>query len=85
LILLLPHKTLDMSHNASSGGGANASTTLREKLSQDPVVVEIATFDIDSQDLPKGYYRSPLFVGTMIASGLSVVAVSSTETSTQRT
>lgn len=77
----MSHQTLDMSHNTSSGGRANASTTLREKLSQDPVIIEIVIFDINSQDLPKGYYRSPLFIGTIIASGLLVMAISSTKTS----
>jgi hypothetical protein len=73
-----------MSHNAASDGDAFASTTLPEKTPQDLAVADVATFDIDSQDLPKGYYRSPLFVGTLIASDLSVMVVSST-TSIQRT
>jgi hypothetical protein len=55
-----------MSHNAGSDGDAFASTTLPETTPQDLVVADVATFDIDSQDLPKGYYRSPLFVGTLI-------------------
>jgi hypothetical protein len=74
-----------MPHNAGSDGEVIASTTLPEKTPQDPVVADVATFNIDSQDLPKGYYRSPLFMGTLIASGLSVMAVSSTGTSIQRT
>ena len=74
-----------MSHNATSDGEAVAPTALPEKISPDPVVADVKTFDIDSQDLPKGYYLSPLFIGTLIASGLSVMAVSSTETSIQKT
>jgi hypothetical protein len=83
-VLLLPHQTLDMSHNTSSDAEAIASTTFPEKTPQDAVITALPGRDIDSQDLPKGYYRSPLFIGTLIASGLSVMAVSSTETSIQR-
>jgi hypothetical protein len=67
-----------MSHNAGSDGEAVTSTSLEEKTPQGVLISDVATFDINSQDLPKGYYRSPLFVGTIIASGLSVMAVSST-------
>jgi hypothetical protein len=74
-----------MSHNTGSDGEAIASTTLPEKTPQDLAVLDVAIFDIDSQDLLKGYYRSPFFIGTLIASGLSVAAVSSTKTSIQRT
>jgi hypothetical protein len=31
---------------------------------------------IDSQDLPDGYFRSSFFIGTLLASGFSVSAVS---------
>jgi hypothetical protein len=69
---------MNMSHNARSDAGAISSTALPEKTLQDLVVADVAGFDhdIDSRDLPKGYYGSPLFVGTLIASGLSVMAVS---------
>ena len=84
-VLLLPHQTLDMSHNTGSDAEAIASTTFPEKTPQDAVITALPGCDIDSQDLPKGYYLSPLFIGTLIASGLSVMAVSSTETSIQKT
>ena len=74
-----------MSHDTGSDAEAIASTTFPEKAPQDAVITALPGFDIDSQDLPTGYYRSPLFIGTIIASGLSVMAVSSTETSMQRT
>ena len=32
-------------------------------------------FDIDSEDLPKGYFLRPYFLGTLLASGLSMSAV----------
>ena len=32
-------------------------------------------FDINSGDLPKGYFLRPYFLGTLLASGLSVSAV----------
>jgi len=71
-----------MSDKAGSDGEAIAPTSLPEKVTPEPVVVDVVTFDIDSQDLPKGYYRSPLFIGTLIAQGLSVAAVRSISTST---
>jgi len=74
-----------MSHNAGSDGEVVASTSFEEKAPHTVVINDVATFDINSQDLPKGYYHSPLFVGTLIASGLSVMAVSSTGTTIQRT
>jgi hypothetical protein len=83
LILLLLHRTLDMSHNAIKDGEAVVSTALPEKASPDPVVADVKTFDIDSQDLPEGYFRSPYFIGTLVAAGLSLTAVSSTETGTE--
>jgi hypothetical protein len=73
-----------MSHNASGHVEAVASTALPEKTSPDPIVADVRTFDIDSQDLPEGYFRSPYFIGTLVAAGLSLSAVSSTETSTQK-
>jgi hypothetical protein len=73
-----------MSHNATSDGEAVAPTALAEKISPDPVVADVKTFDIDSQDLPEGYFRSPYFIGTLVAAGLSLSAVSSTETGRQK-
>jgi hypothetical protein len=73
-----------MSHNTTSDGEAVASTALPEKISPDPVVADVKTFDIDSQDLPEGYFRSPYFIGTLVAAGLSLSAVSSTETGRQK-
>jgi hypothetical protein len=70
-----------MSHHTGSDAEAIASTTFPEKDAHDAVITAVRPFDINSQDLPEGYFRSPLFIGTLIASGLSVMAVSSTETS----
>jgi hypothetical protein len=33
-------------------------------------------FDLRQEDLPKGYYRSPFFIGTLIAASTSWAAVS---------
>jgi hypothetical protein len=77
-------QNLDMSHNPIKDGEAVVSTALPEKTSPDPVVADVRTFDIDSQDLPEGYFRSPYFIGTLVAAGLSLTAVSSTETGTQK-
>jgi hypothetical protein len=67
-----------MSHPASSDSEAVASTSLHEKPSEPVVnpVSDVAIFDIDSADLPKGYFYSAFFIGTMTASGLAVTAVS---------
>jgi len=47
-----------------------------EKGGQNPVVKEVTTpLDIESQNLPKGYFLKPYFLGTLIASGLSMSAV----------
>lgn len=72
-----------MSNHTGSDAEAIASTTFTEKTPQDAVITDLTAFDIDSQNLPKGYYYSPLFLGTVTASGLSVMAVSSTEKSRQ--
>jgi hypothetical protein len=71
-------------NNAIKDGEAVVSTALPEKASPDPVVADVRTFDIDSQDLPEGYFRSPYFIGTLVAAGLSLSAVSSTVTGTQK-
>lgn len=75
---------MEMSHHNGSDAEANASTTPPEKDASDAAIVELIPFDINSQDLPKGYFYSPLFLGTIAAAGLSVMAVSSNETSMQR-
>jgi hypothetical protein len=64
---------LVMSPN-SSNNSDEAVTSTGDKAIADHVE---ASFDIDRQDLPKGYFLRPFFVGTLIASGLSVSAVSS--------
>ncbi|KAN0099069.1 MFS general substrate transporter [Hyaloscypha variabilis] len=63
-----------MSHHPSSDAEAIASTTPPEKDGSDAVITELVPFDIDSQDLPKGYFYSPLFLGTLAAAGLSLMA-----------
>ena len=62
------------------------ASTNPEKPSLDPVVSpvnDVVAFDIDSADLPKGYFISPFFIGTMTASGLAVAAVSTPPKGTQ--
>jgi hypothetical protein len=72
-----------MSRHTGSDAEAIASTTPPEKVGHDATVTELVPFDIDSQDLPKGYFYSPLFLGTLAAAALSVQAVSSNEKSVQ--
>jgi len=77
-----------MSHPTSSDGEAIASTSNPEKPTLDPVVNpihDLATLDIDSADLPEGYFVSPFFIGTMIASGLAVAAVCTPQNVHKRT
>jgi hypothetical protein len=68
-----------MSHPGSSDGEVVASTSLNEKPSAEPVVstlTELQVFDIDVAELPPGYFRTPFFIGTVVATGLAVMSVS---------
>jgi len=65
-----------MSQPASNDGDRVASTSNPGKTLLDHVVDpvnDLATFDIDLADLPKGYFLSPFFIGTMTASGLRLL------------
>jgi hypothetical protein len=65
-----------MATNSSSDGEHAVTSTEHEKQGHLPVVQQVeAAFDIDAHDLPKGYFLRPFFLGTLIASGLSVSAV----------
>jgi hypothetical protein len=77
-----------MSHPASSDGEAVASTALDEKPSAEPVVstlTELQAFDIDAAELPEGYFRSPFFIGTVVATGLAIMSVSTPQKVYKRT
>jgi hypothetical protein len=80
-----------MSHPARSDGEAVASTSLNEKPSGDAVVVNPINdepgvlFDIDSAELPPGYFLTPFFIGTMAAAGLAVMSVSASQKVHKRT
>ncbi|KAE9382147.1 MFS general substrate transporter [Stipitochalara longipes BDJ] len=69
-----------MSHPTKSDGEAVTSTSLNEKPSGEAVAVnpindELGVlFDIDSTELPPGYFLTPFFIGTMVASGLAVMS-----------
>jgi len=52
-----------------------SKTLEKETQSQDVKEIE-AGFDVNSKDLPKNYFISPLFLGTFLASGFSMSAVS---------
>jgi hypothetical protein len=69
-----------MSHHPSSDSDVATTNIQHDEKIREPKTsvrhVE-AAFDIDSEDLPKGYFLRPFFIGTLIASGLSVSAVSS--------
>ena len=74
LVLVL----IDMAISTSDGEHA-VSTTEHEKGDHSPVVQQVGaevSFDIDAHDLPKGYFRSPSFLGTMLAVGLAFAGVS---------
>lgn len=65
--------------NSTSNTEHVATPTDHEKEGRSPVVQQVAAepaFDIDAHDLPKGYFLSPSFIGTMLAVGLAFVGVS---------
>jgi hypothetical protein len=60
----------------SSSDGENAVPVEYEKEGPTSVATQqIEAADIDAKDLPKGYFLKPYFVGTLLASGLSVSGV----------
>jgi MFS family permease len=65
--------------NSTSDGEHAVTATDNEKGDHSPVVQQVgaeAALDIDAHDLPKGYFRSPSFLGTMLAVGLAFAGVS---------
>jgi hypothetical protein len=65
-----------MATNSSSDRDRAVTPTKHEEQGHSPVVQQIeAAFDINAHDLPKGYFLRPFFLGTLLASGLSVSAV----------
>jgi hypothetical protein len=86
-----------MSHPANSDSEAVASTVLDEKAppavnekhSAEPVthisaLTDLQIFDIDAVELPDGYFRSPFFIGTVAATGLAIMSVSTRERNTKK-
>jgi hypothetical protein len=67
-----------MSPKSSSDGNVDLTSTTQEKDAgpQHSVRNVDTVFNIDSGDLPKGYFLRPFFIGTLIASGLSIAAAS---------
>lgn len=51
---------------------AVSSPTISEKANHEDDILH--GFQTDETNLPKGYYRSPFFVGTMFATGLGLSA-----------
>jgi hypothetical protein len=72
-----------MATKASSDGEHATTSTEYEKEGHTAAIQQVdassasSTSDIDLKDLPKGYYLRPYFIGTLIASGLSVGGVRS--------
>ena len=78
---LNPHLIFDeMAINSSGGGHAMPTTDSdHEKEGPSPIVQHLndaSTSDIDADDLPKGYFTRPYFLGTMVAAGLALAGVS---------
>jgi hypothetical protein len=70
-----------MATKSSSDGGYAVPTTEidHEKEGHSPIVQQVdaaSTSDIDADDLPKGYFTTPYFLGTMVAAGLALAGVS---------
>ncbi len=64
--------------NSTSDGEHAVTPTDHEKDGHSPVVQQVeaeAAFDIDAHDLPKGYFLSPSFLGSMLAVGLALTGV----------
>ena len=61
----------------SSNEIKNKMTAIEEEKGTSTPAIDQAedVFDIDSEDLPKGYFLRPYFLGTLLASGLSMSAV----------
>jgi len=67
-----------MATNSSSDGEHAIPTRERDEKTHSQEVHPVeAAFEIDAHDLPKGYFLRPFFLGTLLASGLSVSAVCS--------
>ena len=66
----------------ASNGENTVSTTIEhhdpEKERHSPIFksVEAPPFNIDGHDLPKGYFLTKNFIGTMLAAGLALAGVS---------
>jgi len=58
-----------------SSDGENGVPTEYEKESHIAVLQQVEAAEIDAKDLPKGYFLKPYFVGTLLASGLSMSGV----------
>jgi hypothetical protein len=72
----------EMATNSSDGGHAVPTTKSDdEKEGPSPIVQQVdaasaSASDIDADDLPKGYFTRPAFLGTMVAAGLALAGVS---------
>jgi DNA primase catalytic subunit len=65
-----------MSTQSSNEIKNNMTAIEEEKGTSTPAIDQAEdVFDIDSEDLPKGYFLRPYFLGTLLASGLSMSAV----------
>jgi MFS family permease len=71
---------LDISNKAASDTYVQDEkiTTAREEVRVSPLVADDHGFVTNEQELPKGYYRSPYFIGTFFATFLSQQAGTST-------
>jgi hypothetical protein len=70
-----------MAANSSgdSGHAVPATEIDHEKEGHASIVQQVdaaSTSDIDADDLPKGYFTTPYFLGTMVAAGLALAGVS---------
>jgi hypothetical protein len=65
-----------MSTQSSNEIKNNMTAIEEEKGTSTPAIDQAEDVpDIDSEDLPKGYFLRPYFLGTLLASGLSMSAV----------
>jgi hypothetical protein len=66
-----------MATNSSSDGEHAVAPIEHDEKAHSHAVQQVdAALDVDYNELPRGYFLRPFFLGTLLASGLSVSAVS---------
>lgn len=62
-----------MEGSSSTKGMPTHTETMEKPRTEHTLNNEVHGFEIDYDSLPKGYYRSRFFIGTMLATGLALI------------